>query len=201
MEPLTGNILAIYDSSDAETRRAGAEWYAVAHDDCAALARDLGLPAISVIGAAAAISPGMRWSLTIAHVGMLHKAMRNRQRHVVPTYRALFTARARAILRGELPEDVLRGPKVIAFYRSIRARGDCSDVVVDGHAWNIALGTIGPIRNNVTAPRLTDRRYRTCAELYRQAGAARGVTAGAMQATTWIQHRALKGLDKRQNAR
>ena len=73
------------------------------------------------------------------------------------------------------------------------------DVVIDGHAWNIALGTSGTIRANehggkVTMPQLTAKRYHECADAYREVAKMRGVLPCVVQAATWINHRASKGL-------
>ena len=140
------NILARWDATDNVMRDAGACWYAAARKDCAALAHRYGKTTRAIVGAAAAISPGMRWDLVLRHVELLLLKTRG---HKVPTYSKMFVARARRCLKGEAPLTVLGGPKVTAFYMLILDQR-AGVVVVDGHAFNIARGARESIRGHMS---------------------------------------------------
>lgn len=192
------NILAKYDRTDEVLRAAGREWYRAAHRDCLNLAHKHGLRLEQIAGAAAAISPGMRWELVLDYVGRLaaYTLKRRKLDFNVPTYSRLFVERAQACLRGKrAPLEALGGPKVTAFYMLLVDPSNGVEVCVDGHAYNIALGIKANIRGagaEVTAKvggRLTLRRYGLVADAYRAAAAARGLLPHEMQAVTWVQHR------------
>lgn len=185
----TRNILRAYGHAKRDVRRHGALWYARESDKLAALAAELRLPLESVCGAAAAISPGMRWELVPDYVRALHRDPETR----VPTYSSVFTLRAVRCLRGEDPDRILSGPKVRAFYLLLVTRGGSHDaVVIDGHAFNIARARRAPLRGDVpAAARVTAARYRWAAEAYRRAAAILGVAPHAVQATTWVYWRNL----------
>lgn len=183
------SILAIYLDAPTLTREAGARWYSEEADRCAFFGRVHSIPAHCVAGAAAAISPGMRWDAVFAHLSYLVKNPNAR----VPTYSKEFVRRAVRCLKGEDPAAVLSGPKVTAFY-ALLARLDLTAVVIDGHAWNICIGKplVFRQRPGFTPPktsRVTARRYRLAAAAYRQVAADLGIPAHAVQATVWLHWR------------
>lgn len=189
----TRNVLRLYGRTSRALRREGATWYAREHDALAVLAADLGLDVRAVCGAAAAISPGMRWDLVGDYVRALHQNSAT----IVPTYRQEFTRRAVRCLRGEDPAAVLSGPKVRAFYELLATRGAGDAVVIDGHAFNIARArrvTLRGPKANRGAARVTAARYRWAAEAYRRAAGVLGVAPHAVQAATWLQWRELHGV-------
>ena len=183
------NILAIYLDADDATRAAGANWYALEGIRCADFARRQGLTRDAVAGAAAAISPGLRYETTFSYL----LALLVNPRASVPTYSKEFVRRAAAILKGAEPLTVLSGPKVTTFY-SLLAGRDMSAVVIDGHALNIARGEYAVFRDreDYTAPaacRVTSRRYRLAAAAYREVAELVGAAPHAVQACTWIHWR------------
>ena len=188
----TRNVLHLYGRCTKSVRREGATWYAAEHDKLAALAAELGADVRAVCGAAAAISPGMRWDMVGDYVRALHAAPDT----VVPTYSQEFTRRAVRCLRGEYPEDVLGGLKVRAFFALLSARGQSDAVVIDGHAFNIARARRAPLRGAKVpnAARVTAARYRWAAEAYRRAAEILGVAPHVVQAATWLQWRELHGV-------
>ena len=183
------NILAVYLDADGATRAAGAQWYALEGDRCADFGRAHGLTRDAVAGAAAAISPGLRYETTFAYLAALIRDPAAK----VPTYSREFCRRAVAILKGAAPLDVLGGPKVRAFYSLLACR-DFDAVVIDGHALNIARGQylVFRAREDYRAPaaaRVTARRYANCAAAYRDVAELVGEAPHAVQATTWIHWR------------
>lgn len=185
------NILSIYLDADDATRAAGAQWYALEGERCADFGRAHGLTRDTIAGAAAAISPGLRWETTFAYLAALIRDPAAK----VPTYSREFCRRAVAILQGAAPRDVLSGPKVSTFY-SLLAGRDMSAVVIDGHALNIARGERVTFRDREgyrapAASRVTARRYRLSAAAYRDVAELVGEAPHAVQATTWIHWRNL----------
>lgn len=182
----TANILAVYLDAPELTRHAGRCWYAEERAKCRDFARRHRLNLAAVAGAAAAISPGMRWDSVLSHLNALLRNPESR----VPTYCKEFVRRAVACLRGENPLDVLSGPKVLAFYGLLS--GTAVDaVVIDGHAWNIARMASDVFRDRpgYSAPavaEVTRRRYRIAAAAYREAAEVLGEHPHAVQAATWV---------------
>lgn len=191
---LVKNILAIYLDADELTQAAGRVWYEEESARALDFAKRHGLTLDQVTGAAAAISPGMRWESVYAYVASLHE----NPRYKVPTYSREFVRRAVAILRGADPRDVLSGPKVTAFYSLLTSAGRSDDVVIDGHAWNIANGACYTFRKSAydggyppAVTQVTPRRYRLAVAAYREAGEVLGERAHSVQACAWIHWRNL----------
>ncbi len=182
----TANILALYLDAPELTQHAGRVWYAEEGKRCADFARRHGMTRDAAAGAAAAISPGMRWDYVFAHLAALVADPQAR----VPTYSREFVRRAVACLNGADPLTVLSGPKVTAFYQLL-ARRNLGAVVIDGHAWNICRWSADVFRSRPgyvppEAGRVTTRRYRIAAAAYREAGEVLGEPAHSVQACTWV---------------
>lgn len=180
------NILAVYLDAPGLTQQAGREWYAEERARCGSFARRYGLTREAVAGAAAAISPGLRWDTTFAHLA----ALRKNPQHAVPTYCREFVRRAVHCLNGRAPLEVLSGPKVRAFY-GLLSGTDCDAVVIDGHAWNVCRMAAYVFRRRPgysppNAARVNERRYRIAAAAYREAAEVLGERPHAVQAATWI---------------
>lgn len=183
------NIIGTYLDADDVTRKAGGYWYAAEHDRLAQWAEEHRVSHVAAIGAASAISPGMPWEWATVYLSAL---MKNR-RAKVPTYSREFVERAHRCLKGEDPLDVLSGLKVTAFYSALLNRGETFDVVIDGHAWNIARGGWSPLRgkDRDSDSRVTPARYRLAADAYRLAAKDLDVRPCAVQASTWLYWRML----------
>lgn len=189
------NILRVYRSASAAAHRIGASWYANESDVLAVLAHDLELPLAAVCGAAAAISPGMRWEYVPGYVHALATAS-DPESITVPTYCREFVRRAVRCLRGERPEDVLGGPKVRAFYGLLLTRGQGSEVVIDGHAFNIARAHRAPIRCKGAGEPVSigPSRFAAVAAAYCRAAEIAGVPPHVVQAVTWVEWRKRHGI-------
>jgi len=179
---MAANILAVYLQAEDIDRAAGAFWYAEESARLADFAVRHGITLDAAAGAAAAISPGMRWDLVPSHLAAL---MKNPE-HKVPTYSREFVRRAVRCLQGESPDAVLGGPKVRAFYALLASGGASDDVVIDGHAINIAMLSVHNIRDLPAAARVNDCRYRLAAAAYREVAEIVGAAPHAVQAVTWI---------------
>ncbi len=180
--PRTARIVATYRAADKPTVRAGMAWYADAHGAAASL--DPADPARAA-GVIAALSPRIQWARNLELAARAYA-----DGAATGTLGASCRA-ANKILDGAAPLDVLRGPKVRAFYALIADPSDASTVCVDRHAIDIALGVrmTGAEREGYVLDRggLYDRFVRA----YQRAGEVLSVTPAQAQAVTWLHWRAL----------
>lgn len=177
-------------------------WYRRARQWADALADVYGLPAETVIGVVAALSPLNGWESQLQWTPRILRAWAESSASdgMVATASVWLPGpglgtnkrKAARILCGEDPLDVLSGPKVCAFFRNIM--GDENAVCVDRHAWAIAHG--GAL---VT---LTPKRYLETADAFREASVALreaypaladSLTPAGVQALTWAWWRAHPG--------
>src|SRR5690242_20820133 len=95
LDRLAANILNVWYSADDASRAAGAEWYRVEGQRCRDFANRYQLTRDAVAGAAAAISPGLRWDTVFSHLTAMVK---NPGEARVPTYRREFVRRGHRCL-------------------------------------------------------------------------------------------------------
>lgn len=174
------NILKVYSRATDADMAVGLAWYYTAHN----MALSFGLGPDRGAGVIAAFSPMVSWkrNLELAAAAARDEwlpGMKNPQ------------SKARAILAGALPSNVLKGPKVRAFYRSIQMAGNTDDVVIDRHALSVALG-----RNATEKERsaLDGKVYEQYSRAYRSAALKTGIRVSDLQAITWIVWRREKGI-------
>lgn len=103
----------------------------------------------------------------------------------VPTI-SLHREKAEAILQGNPPTRILKGPKTVAFYQCIAKPEEDGPVCVDVHAFS---AWIGRAQHGF---RLTEDLYETVADAYRSVAATVGVPACSLQAVVWCQWRSLR---------
>lgn len=165
-------ILAEWRAASADDLAAGLEWYARAERAAADVA-----PHNPTMGAAiiAALSPRNRWSVNVAQAARV--ALAAACGFDCP---AVSTggnrAKAWRIALGEPAADILRGPKVRAFFANIT--GDDDAVTVDVWAARAAEGV-----KRSDAP--SGRRYALIARAYRDVADALGVPPRHVQAAVW----------------
>lgn len=167
------SIVATYRRADADQVARGAAWYDVAH----ALALTLDPSNVTrAAGVIAALSPQMPW---VRNVALARTAYAAGEATGAP-----FAALATRVLNGEDIADVFRGPKVRAFAATIAEPNGTTAVVIDRHALSVILGRCSDDKD---AGRL-DRKgvYEACEAAYVAAARIIGVSATAVQATTWV---------------
>ncbi|PSL04114.1 hypothetical protein CLV30_106117 [Haloactinopolyspora alba] len=179
MRPTTPNVLRVYERATSAERSDGMRWYRDAHEFAASLTDDVP----TAVGVLAALSPRMPWGR--------NKALASDAVARGYASGALLdnVAKADAILSGADPLAVLRGDKVRNFYLAILEPDSHAGVVIDRHAFDIAVGrkTGDAARQALARKGMYDR----FARAYRRAAdAVGGVTAGQMQAVTWTAWRA-----------
>jgi hypothetical protein len=183
MRPQVRNIIDVYDTATGAEIAEGLAWYVTAH----AVAKSLG-GARRGAGTLAALSPQTDWE---RNVEMAHDVYRGR----TPRYATgANIAKARRCDAGEHWADVLGGSKVRNFAAVIEDPTDAHAVVIDRHAFDVAVGRItdDKIRGTILARAGV---YEIFADAYRQAAAEIGVTPSEVQAVTWVVWRHRKGYD------
>lgn len=178
MTPSARHILKVYRRATAEQITEGLNWYRAAHG--AAVSLDPGNPRRAA-GIIAALSPKTPWSRN------LELAARVYSQGFASGTLGNSCAAANAILDGADPLDVLKGPKVRAFFQCI-AEPDTTDAVcIDRHAIDVATGVR---HTDATRPRADKGpRYDGYVSCYQRAGYRVGITGADMQAITWVAKR------------
>lgn len=137
---------ALLSASDQEIHE-GMHFYPGAHGLCRFLSRVFSVPLETCAGIYAALSPMNTWDCNVSNIIDVLRWKDN------PNLSFLFTSprvnspninreRAIAIALGSDPLSILRGHKVRAFYHCILNPNDHSQMVIDRHLINLALGVI-----------------------------------------------------------
>jgi hypothetical protein len=193
--PSTRNVLRIYRAATADELAAGREWYARAQRLAAELDEDVDRAA----GVIAVLSPQTSWPL---NVRLARRAYELRDagasvEEIVAGLRGCTHANGRKaamILWGADPDAVVSGPKVRAFWHTIARPGDARSVVVDRHAYDVAVGRVtddttrGRALGRVGGYAAVADTYLRAAKILRRQG--QDVTAADVQAVTWTVWRA-----------
>jgi hypothetical protein len=164
-------LQALWDQADARTRREGLRWYVDARIAAQQISDVYGLSIQQAAGMIAALSPRTTWAENVFNAWMCASGRR------VATL-THCREKAEAIRDGARITQVLKGPKVLAFYRAIL--GDKRAVVVD--SW--MLRAIGHHREQATT-----KQYERAAQTIARAAAAVGVCPRDFQAVIWCQVR------------
>lgn len=181
--PSVRNILTIWAQATADDLDAGAQWYPDAHKVAIDIAGDGDVGA----GVLAALSPQRSWSDNVTGAREFMRTGRCRY----ATGRNI--SKAQSILDGGQWGAVLGGPKVRSFAACIADPWDTYAVVVDRHAFDIAVGRVtSDAERNLLLKRAGT--YDRFARTYRAAARVLDDLPMVVQATTWTTWRRLKGL-------
>tara|TARA_B100001939_G_scaffold173118_1_gene149129 strand:- start:605 stop:1231 length:627 start_codon:yes stop_codon:yes gene_type:complete len=200
----TAPILGLWFQSNNQDKENGLAWYSNAYTFCLRIAAELGFSVDQIAGAIAALSPNNKWERNCQDAENLARAIKagiDIDSVKVCTF-GNNKAKAVKILSSDVDSaeivSILRGQKIVAFYLNIARNGDTDCPVIDGHAYNIAMGTVGSLRD---VPSITPKGFETIQNLYRDAAATvsqitgETVSAGQVQAVTWVCYRRIhKGL-------
>lgn len=118
-------------------RRDGTAWYRLAYLWCERAARRHRYPLRTVVAIVAVLSQRTTWNVTIRWTD-------NALRGDMPPHLTSVRNKVQQLLDGERVERVIRGPKIIEFYRAIM--GDMDAIVLD--TW--MLQTLGHHRQSAT---------------------------------------------------
>jgi hypothetical protein len=188
--PHAANIINVFRRARPEQLAEGLEWYADAHS----LARALSpLDVDRGAGVLAALSPVTPWS---RNVTLAARAFADGQASgtLEPNVR-----KANRILTGEHWRDVLSGNKVRAFAACIADPAGADAVVIDRHAFDVAVG-----RTTDDAARRVLARvgvYGRFVKAYRRAASVLGYSPSQVQAVAWVVWRDALSADGKPRAR
>jgi len=181
------NITATYRAALDSERVEGRSWYATARKVAESLDPENPARAAAVI---AVLSPRLNWDKNVeAAVDVYHG--------VHPKVLGANAAKAKRIMFGENPDDVVSGPKVRAFWHAIVNPDDPRAIVIDRHAFDVAAGTVlddeqrGKVLGRKGAYDDVCKLYvRAARILSRELG--HEISAVEVQATTWVAWRRMK---------
>lgn len=173
----TRRIMRLVASATAEELDHGLAWYGRAHAWAAEVGERHNLAVTRVAGIVAALSPQTDWPLN------KRKAL-DLIEHGDTFGLGRGRGQARAILAGADPDEVLTGPKVRAFWRTITDPATSDEVVIDRHAVDAAVGMVTDDR---TRKAILERKggYDHVAAIYRSAAEALGLRPHVVQAIVW----------------
>ena len=190
------NILNLNISQ--ECKEIGERWYPEAHEIALGLGKlagykgDVGRVTVGA-GILAALSPQTEWgdNIHLAHllIGTGHASGQT----------GVNNEKALKILQGEDPMTVLKGRKVVPFYKAIvNPEGD-NPTVVDRHASAVYMGRplIEKELNQLQSPVI----YRRISGAYAKAAKVKGVHPNVLQAQTWLQWRINRGVARQVGVR
>jgi hypothetical protein len=151
-------------------------WYETAHQQVAALAGEYGIDVTRCCGIVAALSVQQAWDTANGRYPNLDRARELLATGDAKTFKDPVR-KARAILAGADPLDVLSGNKVRSFYRNLAAPGQTDAVTLD--RWMArAVG--------VPQSRLASlKTYERIADAFRAAAAQLHISPDALQASVW----------------
>jgi hypothetical protein len=155
-----------YRAADTVTRFAGVFWYRRARITARDLGARYGHSTRTVAGVLACVSQQVTWKTSVEYT---EDALRGKQ---VRHYSAV-KHKVRDILAGKDPEEVLRGPKIRAFFRAIM--GAKNAVVLD--TWMIRAAT--------GEKTCTEKQYREISAVLRDEARAAGMRPCDFQAIVW----------------
>lgn len=216
--PTTTNVLKAFWSATPEEFDEGRAWYANANAVAVELAATrTRMPlceeenegwmeerarAVAVI---AVLSPQVHWDRNVEMARRayeVHASAENGAYLAVENARSTWPGlkvnfdKAIRILDGEKPEDVVSGPKVTAFYRAINDPTDPRGVVIDRHAFDVAVGRVmddktrGIVLGRAGAYDAFVRAYERATVHLR--AFYPGITPAEVQAVTWVAWRRSK---------
>jgi len=172
----TRNILSIYRSATAQDRSEGMSWYREAYALAASLDSDVHRAAAVI----AILSPMTSWPQNVERATRAYAGDRTRL-----GFHANRDKVARILDDGEDWRNVLKGPKVEAFFANII--GDPNFVTIDRHAIDIAIGR--PLSNKERAVWMGKRNRAILTQSYINAAKREKVLPYEMQAVTWVMWR------------
>lgn len=186
------NIIAVFEyvmNTTMEQELIDAiNWYPIAHGFCALLAQTFGLETFQFAGIVAALSPQLSWQKNKAQaLEFVARAQNGQSLSGLMAYPANLE-KARRILAGENPLNVLGGNKVRSFYLNIML--DESAVTIDRHATSIALYGLSVAKSGQVS--VTDKLYRLLAQAYKDVALSYSITPYVLQSVTWT-YKAING--------
>ncbi|MGA1388381.1 MAG: DUF7178 family protein [Ilumatobacteraceae bacterium] len=196
------NILAVYFQATPVDIQEGTVWYNNAHQICVGLCQKYNLPLATVVGVVSALSPNNKWDRNILDAEQTIKAYCMGYDYPKVCTFGGNKDKAITILECEIDSSanicaILKGNKTIAFFRGIFTNGECDEITVDGHAFNIWRGQYTSLNE---VPSISDKLYASVSDAYKAAAVAindltgDSYSAAQIQAITWVAWRRMHGV-------
>ena len=198
------NILATFYAATPVDIQEGKVWYTNAHEICQGLSDKYKLPLSTIVGVVSALSPNNKWDRNITDAENLIRAY-----CLGFDYPKVCTFtgnkdKAITILECEIDSSdnicaILKGNKTIAFFRGILTDGQCDEITVDGHAFNIWRGLYTSLNE---VPAISNKLYKAVSDAYKQAAESiydqtnDDYSPSQIQAITWVCWRRQNGVAK-----
>jgi hypothetical protein len=204
------NILAVFGEADHNEIANGLQWYQRAREEAEYLAQSYGMESLEVMptpsewdrevekaaAVIAVLSPRLSWPKNVELARLAYEWRATEPGSTVPPldyWPGLKgnAAKAFRILSGENPDDVVSGPKVRAFWHTIVDPTDPRAVVVDRHAFDVAVNRVmtdkerGVLLGRKGAYDLIAKTYTDAADVINGQAIGWEVTPAGVQAVTW----------------
>ncbi len=135
---MVANLVEWYSRASLTQRKQGKTWYGEAHALARSLSKTTKRDLPTVVGVLAALSPRCAWGDNV--LGAISILRTGKTPRKSPILSANLT-KAKRIIDGEKPLDVLRGSKVLAFYENMLRPKNSRQVTIDIHAARAAYNT------------------------------------------------------------
>lgn len=172
-------ILRYLDKASESSWRNGKTWYQRASRKALFIARDVFMSHEQVSGVIAALSPGCSWERNMLEA----RAMVSGDDSIKYTTYGPNVTKAREIVAGAHPLEVLGGNKVLSFYKLFMDPSDPYTVVVDRHAVRAACAF--SFESDIQASNFLRSQYQRCADAYREAASKYNILPHQAQAIVW----------------
>lgn len=174
------NILRTYHQASADEMQSGMTWYRSANEEADRLSVENNLTVAQTSAIIAAVSPGLRWERNVECAERIIKR-ESLKGLGVRWYDGV--RKAKRVLKGHNPLEVLKGNKVRAFYACIaNPSTTIGSVCIDGHAYAIWCGKRITLDD---VPPLNDRLYNRIAGDYVEVARQLSIAPCQLQAVTW----------------
>jgi hypothetical protein len=219
--PTTPNILRAFGSATLDEIHEGRAWYRSARNLASELVEQYGTKFISeddtveraverAVGVIAVLSPRLSWTKNVELARWIYREASEAWLLAKPSWWVRENGsvldrfpglkangqKAIDILLGASPEEVVSGPKVTAFYHAIANPNDPRGIVIDRHAFDVAVGRVmddrtrGVVLGRKGAYEQFVRAYERAAEKLQDEFP--GITPAEVQAITWLAWRRQK---------
>lgn len=159
----------------------GKTWYKHAHQQCRHLSEDTGTPLENVCGIMSALSPQVSWEVNLTSCeavvrdGKINDGYTGYGINVAKAYQCLMSP----------PLNVLKGPKVLAFYHNILDPNNSLDVTVDTHIGRVLYDSLTLTRGQQSS--LFNKPINSLAQVTIQKYAKKKrVIPHVLQASLWV---------------
>lgn len=183
----TANIIKTFHDATSKELDNGLWWYKRVNKTANGLAKSHKLTVKTVASIIAAVSPGLLWD---NNVEVADRIMRNKSLAGLGVRWYDGVRKAELIRDGHNPDVILKGNKVRAFATLIADPTNRVHVCVDGHAYNVWMGSHAALDKT---PTINDRLYRRISGDYMKVAQSLGIYPHQVQAVTWTVYRRGEG--------